>query len=126
MDGCYIPNNPSFSETWRPLSPTCGQPPILNPLKPLTAPSPPMDPPPAYPPTRTPEAPTNIAMSYTPSTSPIQHGEHPDYTNTTASMLEGDPNPNAPSVMGGILPPLFDNLEPLPNFVTLSPHTPYK
>ena len=124
MDGCYVPNNPSFSDPWRPLSPTCGQSVLMAPLKPLAAPSPPMDPPPAYPPTRTPDAPTNITMSYTPSTSPMNKQDNLDYSTSNSTILGH--STSAGSAMSGILPPLFDNLEPLPNFVTLSPHAPYK
>ncbi|XP_066989278.1 protein glass-like [Macrobrachium rosenbergii] len=112
MDSCYVPNNPAYADCWRPLSPTCGQAPVLTPLKPLTAPSPPLHPPPAYPPTRSPEPPTEFTPARTPT------DPHDSlYTSSTPTSIP-------PPSMGSAFPPLFD-LEPLPNFVTLSPHAPY-
>ncbi|KAK4308081.1 hypothetical protein Pmani_020209 [Petrolisthes manimaculis] len=123
MDSCYVPNNPAYTDCWRPLSPTCGQAPILAPLRPLTAPSPPMHPPPAYPPPRSPLPPVTHTNDFTvaPRTPP------PDASSTdvlyTATSMQT--NPSSVSSSTAVFPPLFD-LEPLPNFVTLSPHMPYK
>ncbi|XP_063612192.1 protein glass-like [Penaeus indicus] len=120
MDSCYVPNNPAYTDCWRPLSPTCGQAPVLTPLRPLAAPSPPVHPPPAYPPARSPLPPTSHAPDFTPARTPPDASESSMYTSTT-------PPTHSTSVATtmGAFPPLFD-LEPLPNFVTLSPHAPYK
>ncbi|XP_068225344.1 uncharacterized protein [Palaemon carinicauda] len=116
MDSCYVPNNPAYADCWRPLSPTCGQAPILTPLKPLTAPSPPLHPPPAYPPTRSP--PPQLGQQ-----TEFPHARTP--TDPSDSLYSSSaPTSIPPPSMGSAFPPLFD-LEPLPNFVTLSPHAPY-
>ncbi|XP_042867752.1 protein glass-like isoform X1 [Penaeus japonicus] len=119
MDSCYVPNNPAYTDCWRPLSPTCGQAPVLTPLRPLAAPSPPVHPPPAYPPARSPLPPSSHAPDFTPARTPPDASESSMYTSTT-------PPTHSTSVATtmGAFPPLFD-LEPLPNFVTLSPHAPY-
>ncbi|KAK8404371.1 hypothetical protein O3P69_007583 [Scylla paramamosain] len=117
MDGCYIPNNPAYTDCWRPLSPTCGQAPILTPLKPLAAQSPPLHPPPAYPPPRSPLPPTTTA-----TTDELLPARMPPDPNS--EVLYPDSLQTHSSLVPTSFPPLFD-LEPLPNFVTLSPHAPY-
>ncbi|XP_071520392.1 uncharacterized protein [Panulirus ornatus] len=120
MDGCYVPNNPAYTDCWRPLSPTCGQAPVLTPLRPLAAPSPPLHPPPAYPPARSPLPPSSHPDEFTPARTPPGAPSDGLYSSTTLQTH----STSVPSSMGSF-PPLFD-LEPLPNFVTLSPHAPYK
>ncbi|MPC90123.1 hypothetical protein E2C01_085093 [Portunus trituberculatus] len=117
MDGCYIPNNPAYTDCWRPLSPTCGQAAILTPLKPLAAQSPPLHPPPAYPPPRSPLPPTTTA-----TTDELLPARMPPDPNS--EVLYHDSLQTHSSLVPTSFPPLFD-LEPLPNFVTLSPHAPY-
>ncbi|XP_069950679.1 protein glass-like isoform X4 [Cherax quadricarinatus] len=111
MDTCYVPNNPAYTDCWRPLSPTCGQAPVLTNLRPLAAPSPPLHPPPAYPPLRSPMPYSDDTDDFT--RTPPDACSDSLYTTTLQSH----------STMASF-PPLFD-LEPLPNFVTLSPHAPY-
>lgn len=114
MDTCYVPNNPAYTDCWRPLSPACGQAPTLTSLRPLAASSPPQHPPPAYPPPRSP-LPTYVHTDdFPPTRTPPEASSDNLYTATlqTHSSMSS-------------FPALFD-LEPLPNFVTLSPHAPYK
>ncbi|KAG7154295.1 hypothetical protein Hamer_G022138 [Homarus americanus] len=118
MDSCYVPNNPAYTDCWRPLSPTCGQAPILTPLRPLAAPSPPLHPPPAYPPPRSPLPPSTHTDDFTPARTPPDAASDSLYATSLQTHAT-----SLPSTMSSF-PPLFD-LEPLPNFVTLSPHAPY-
>ncbi|XP_050736773.1 protein glass-like isoform X2 [Eriocheir sinensis] len=123
MDGCYVPNNPAYIDCWRPLSPTCGQAHILTPLRPLAAQSPPLHPPPAYPPPRSPLPPAISTVTTTAAaTDELLPARTPPDPNTDPLYTGGLQTHS--SLVPTSFPPLFD-LEPLPNFVTLSPHAPY-
>ncbi|CAL4124084.1 unnamed protein product [Meganyctiphanes norvegica] len=124
MDGCYVPNNPAYQECWRPLSPMGGQAPVLTPLKPLTAPSPPTHPPPAYPPPRSPPPPPLEPLPPPPNTDIFITSRTPPPPSADDSLYSHGIGGHPHSAMGTAFPPLFD-LDPLPNFVTLSPHAPY-